>query len=67
MAQFTLIANVTISVYTVVEADTLEEAIKIGNERSLMSIPRGSSEDCNEEWVADELDGMPESIRVEEN
>lgn len=64
--KFTLIAHVTISVYTEVEADTLEKAIEIADNRSLMSIPTGIGEDKSEEWVTDELDGVPENIRLED-
>ena len=58
MKEFRLSANITISVYTTVFAETLEEAIQIAEEeRAPMSIVSngGDSEETN--WMCDELDG----------
>lgn len=61
--KFKLTANVTISVYTEVEADTLEEAIEIAKERELMGIAQTGCDTEEDTWLCDELDGMPENIQ----
>ena len=61
--KFKLTANVTISVYTEVEADTLEEAIEIAKERELMGIAQTGFDTEEDTWLCDELDGMPENIQ----
>ncbi len=67
--KFHLVATVTISVHTDVEADTLEKAIEIAEERSLCTVGdpdmHGSSPEF--EWChSGELDGTVEDIRQEE-
>jgi hypothetical protein len=62
MKTFELTAEVTISVYTKVEAETLEEAIQIADDRNLMQLIHGGTQDENDEWVCDELDGMAFNI-----
>ena len=65
MPKFALVADVTISVHTVVEADTLEEAKSIAEARSLARVKDDS--DADAVWsTSGELDGTPENIRVEE-
>lgn len=67
MREFILSARVTISVYTKVRAETLEEAIEIAKkERQMMSIVSngGDREDYN--WMCDELDGEPYDIHDSE-
>lgn len=65
MPYFNLTANVTISMYTTVEAETLEQAIEIAKERDLMSIAHDGYDKQEETWMADEIDGQPENIHVE--
>ncbi len=56
MPTYKLCSLVTISVHTEVEADSLEEAIAIANERGLSMIH--DEGDPTEEWVTSgELDG----------
>lgn len=62
MKTFELVAHVGISVYTKVEAETLKEAIEIARERPLMSVSHSGGENEYEEWMCDELDGMPDKI-----
>lgn len=57
-----MIANVTISVYTEVEANTLKEAIEIAQERELMGITQSGCDTEEDAWLCDELDGVPENI-----
>jgi hypothetical protein len=66
MTKFKLNSEITISAYTEVEADTLEEAIEIAKERSTMEIPINSLADVSEEWIVDEIDGMPVNIHETE-
>lgn len=63
MAKFKLVANVTISVYTEVEAESLEEAISIAEERELMPIVHSGGESEEDTWMCDELDGSPMDIK----
>ena len=62
MKKFALIAEITISLYTEVEAETLKEAIEIAEERPLMTIIKTGGETKYDTWMSDELDGMPEKI-----
>ena len=62
--KFNLTAQVTISVYTEVEAETIEEAIEIAQERELMGITRTGVDTEQDTWLCDELDGMPENISL---
>jgi hypothetical protein len=64
--KFKLVAEVTISVSTIVEADTLEKAIEIAEERSNMDIPINNGYPEDEYWVTDELDGSVQNIHVDE-
>lgn len=62
MKKFALTAEITISLYTEVEAETLEEAIEIAEERDLMAIVGTGGETRLDTWMADELDGVPKNI-----
>lgn len=64
--KFYLNARMTISVSTVVEAESLSEAINIAKDRENMSIPPNNGYPESEYWVADELDGLPEDISNEQ-
>lgn len=63
MARFELVSEVTVSAYTIVEADTLEEAMEIseGRDVTLGGFQSGADED--EIWVIDDADGMAQKIR----
>ena len=65
MKTFKLTAKITISVYTDIEAETIEEAIRISNEKELMSIVNNGFDTPENAWMADELDGSPYNIREE--
>ena len=60
MATFTLNAHVTVSAYTKVEADTLEEAIEIAESREARIAGYGDSAD--ECWLIEDADGTPYDI-----
>lgn len=67
MTKFTVCGLVTVSCYTVVEADTKEAAISIAEERQLADLcafPFGDQVD--EAWHV-ETDGSPVELRVEES
>jgi len=56
MKEFLLTGSIQISVYTTVEAESLEEAIEIANDRDLCTIaPIAGHKES--EWMCDELDG----------
>jgi len=59
MKEFLISAKVTVSVYTKVEAETLEEAIEIANDRTPMSIIANGGDNEDENWMLDEIDGEP--------
>lgn len=61
MPEFELSCFVTVSAYTTVEADSLEEAIAAAKEREVVIGGRGG-EDQNEEWIIDDADGSPSEI-----
>lgn len=67
MAQFKLEGKVTVTIVTAVEADTLEEAIKIGFDREVGSVIIPSFYDKEEYWIfaAEEIDGMAKDITGE--
>jgi hypothetical protein len=67
MKTFIFTAKVTISIYTEIDADTLESGIEIANERSLMSIVQNGSDTEKDSWMCDELDGVPYDINEETN
>jgi hypothetical protein len=62
MRKFRLTASVTISVYTEVEAETLDEAIKLADQRSLMDVVKSGGNSEKYTWMCDELDGTPYDI-----
>jgi len=66
MKKWKLSAAVTVSAYTVIEAETLEEAIDISGGREVVHGGRGSGANCKEEWVVEEPDGEPFDITGEE-
>lgn len=57
MKEFKFSAKVTISVYTIVEAETLEEANQIASSRLNMSIIANGGDSEYDSWMCDELDG----------
>lgn len=60
MAKYQLTAKVTVSAYTTVEAETLEEAIKMASSRHAAFESTG--EHPSETWIIEEADGLPEGI-----
>ena len=64
MKEFELTAKITITTYTTVEAETLQEAISIAEERTdMMSIVTNNGDYPEVCWVVDELDGTPYEIK----
>jgi hypothetical protein len=55
--KFKLTCQVTVSAYTEVEADTLEEAIEEAKAREVVLEGPGSRADVTQQWVIDEADG----------
>lgn len=62
MPKFTLGCEVTVSAYTTVEADTLEQAIALADDRQMVTGGIGSGADEDEQWIVDEIDGAPQNI-----
>jgi len=64
MTFYRLSAVVGVSAFTIVEADTEEEAIEIAEGRPAVigGINSGESED--ESWIVDEADGQPTDIKI---
>ena len=63
--EYRLTAKMTISIYTKVEANSLEEAIEIAQEREYMSIVTNNGDSEEYSWMCDELDGYPFEIEQE--
>lgn len=63
MTKFNLSAEVLVSVYTSVEAETLEEAIEIAKDRDIERYVFDDKDQRNTEWVNDEYDGAPRNIK----
>jgi len=66
MKWFDMSCAVTVSAYTQVEAETLEDAIEIASERSMELSFTGSGNDSKEVWLVDDIDGEPQNIHGEE-
>ncbi len=64
MPKFNLGAVVTVSAYTVVDADSLEEAIEIAQGRQPVIGGINSSESPDESWIVDEADGDAKDIQL---
>lgn len=62
MPKFHLASAVTVSASTIVEADTLEAAIKIAEGREAVIGGNGSGYEADEFWIIEDADGMPEDI-----
>lgn len=62
MATFKLTGLVTVSVYTEVEAGTLEEAIKIAKERDVEKYQPMDKDQRKGAWVNDDYDGEVQKI-----
>ncbi len=61
---FTVTGAVTISVYTIVSANSERQAREIAIQRGMMNLGCSTHESEREEWCATELDGEPEIVGV---
>jgi antitoxin component of MazEF toxin-antitoxin module len=66
MKTFNLSGKITISVYTKVDAETLEEAKKIAYERSIEAYSWGNPEQDKEVWVNSDYDGEVYDVSEDE-
>lgn len=66
MATYKLGAEVTVSAYTIVEAETLEEAIEIAKGREAAIGLLHTTNDPNEQWIIEDADGGPQNIHADE-
>lgn len=58
-----LSAKVTISISTRVEAESLEKAIKIAQERHIETYNYGDKNQDMQAWISEEFDGDPTDIQ----
>ena len=63
MPKFHLSAEVTVSTYTTIEAETLAEAIEIAEDRDVVIGGNCSGESEELSWIVEEIDGEPEKIK----
>lgn len=66
MKEYILTGEITISVYTRVEAETLKEAIEIASERDVEKSEWNSHRQSSYCWVNDEYDGDIVNVKEEE-
>lgn len=66
MKKFKLTALCTVSITTTVHAETLEEAIKIADQRTDILNGQFESPDENEHWIAEDYDGIPHNIMIDD-
>lgn len=64
MPTFKLSANVTVSAYTTVEAPSLEDAIKLAEDREVVIGGANSGKTEEENWIIDDADGTAQNIHV---
>lgn len=62
MAKFKLAGMVTVSVYTEVEAETLEQAIEIAKTRDIERYSWSDKDQSSDAWVNEYYDGEVHSI-----
>ena len=63
MPKFKLTSAVTVSAFTTVEADTLEDAIALAEDRPVVIGGINSGEDPLESWIIEEADGSALDIQ----
>lgn len=66
MPHFNLSAKITVSAYTLVEAETLEEAINIAKSREAVNGALGGHSE-KDVWIVDEIDGEPLPSSIHED
>ena len=66
MTAYKFAAEVTVSAYTIVEADTLEEAMRQAEEREAVIGGLHSGEQADESWIIETADGLATNIRLED-
>jgi hypothetical protein len=65
MATFRLGCQVTVSATTIVEAETLAEAIEIAKMRQVVISTGHNAYGADDDWVIEDADGSPVDIRQE--
>lgn len=65
MVQYRLNGTITVSVYTDVEADSLEEAIEIAQDRDVEKYQWGENYQSQNVWVNEDYDGEITDIKEE--
>ena len=62
MPKFELSCSVTVSAYTRVKANTLEEAITIAKDREMAIGGIHNRDEVDDVWIVDDIDGLPMNI-----
>lgn len=63
--EYELTSRITVSAHTTVEADSLEEAIQIAENRDVCAVHVDSTYDHSDTWMVEEIDGLPTRITQE--
>lgn len=63
--KYIVTTQLTISCYTIVEAEDEGEAKRVASERAVMQLPWLPNNTEGEEWIANELDGEPDLEKME--
>lgn len=67
MPKFKFGAHITVGAHTEVEADTLEEALKIAAGRDVQIGGIGTGNLPDESWIIEDADGAPQNIYHDED
>ena len=65
MKKYVITARITVSSYTVVEAESDAEALEIAKERTVADIMLTGGHTESDSWITEELDGTPFDFDVE--
>lgn len=63
--KFNLVCQVTVSAQTVVEAESLDDALKIARDREVVISTGHDGAEVTEQWLVEEADGSPCDISHE--
>lgn len=65
--KFTVYAQITVSCFCEVEAETKEEALAKAEKLQPALSYNGSGTNAEENWLIEDADGTPQEIRIEES
>jgi hypothetical protein len=67
MKTFKLNCHVTVSAYTEVQAETLDDAMKIAATRDVVIGGTGTGNEPDEAWIIEDADGAPVDVYHDED